>query len=102
MKVPVIQMTMSEPDACDNVKYADCRPLPASYMSEYSVLGLMVDKLVRAVEILEVNGFDIDIEAFGAEMEILGPAQLPVVVEILAESGVCCSIGDVIDSVYQG
>ena len=102
MKLPVVQMITNEPAAHDHVKYADCRPLPASYMSEYSVTGLVADELIRAVEILKDNGFHIDIEAFGAEAEILGPAQLTEIVEILAAAGVCCWVGDVIDSVYQG
>ncbi|MGA2401774.1 MAG: hypothetical protein ABSG91_08710 [Syntrophobacteraceae bacterium] len=71
-------------------------------MSEYSVLGLVVDKLDRAIQILSGNGLQINTEVFGAEVEILGPAQLPEMVGILVEGGVCCSIGDVIDSVYQG
>jgi len=102
MKVPVVQMTTNEPAVHDHIKYADCRPLPASYMSEYSVMGLVVDELIRAVEILRGNGFRIDIEAFGAEADIPGPVQLTEMVEILASAGVCCSVGDVIDSVYQG
>jgi hypothetical protein len=97
MKIPVIQMTASQPEAHGHLKYSDCRPLPASYMSEYSVLGLVVDKLAQAIEILSGNGFHINREEFGAEVEILGPAQLPKMVGIPVETGVYGSIGDVID-----
>jgi hypothetical protein len=102
MKIPVIQMTVSQPKAHGHSKYSDCRPLPASYMSEYSVLGLVVDGVDRAIEILSGNGLQVSKEEFAAEVEILVPDQLPEMVRILAGSGVYCSIGDVIDSVYQG
>jgi len=95
-------MTTSQPAAEDHVKYSDCRPLPASYMSEYSVLGLVVDKLEQAVRILGANGFRIDSEVFGAEVDVGNPALFPEVVAMLAEAGVYCTMGDVIDSVYQG
>jgi len=102
MKIPVIQMTAGLRKAHAHPRYTDCCQLPASYMSEYSVLGLMVGELVRAIEILSGNGFQITREMFGAEVEILGPAQLPEMVGILVEAGVHGSIGDVIDSIYQG
>jgi hypothetical protein len=71
-------------------------------MSEYSVLGLVVDEFDRAIEVLGGAGLHIEREAFGAEVEVPGPDKLSEMVGILAEAGVCCSIGDVIDSVYQG
>jgi hypothetical protein len=102
MKIPVIQMTANQPEAQVHPRYSDSCTLPASYMSEYSVLGLVVDEIDRAIEILMRNGLQINREEFGAEVEIIGPEQLPDVVRILAEAGIDCSIGDVIDSVYQG
>lgn len=102
MKIPVIRMTTSEPAAPGHLKYSDCRPLPASYMSEYTVLGLVVDKLDQAVRILSGNGLSIAAEAFGAEVDMGDAAQFPEIVGMLAEAGIYCSIGDVIDSVYQG
>jgi hypothetical protein len=49
MKIPVIQMTVSQPEANEHLKYLDSRPLPASYMSEYAVPGFVVDKLDQAI-----------------------------------------------------
>jgi hypothetical protein len=102
MKIPVIQMTASQSEAHEHLKYSDCRPLPASYMSEYWVMGFVVGEIDRAIEILSGNGLQVSREEFGAEVEILVPDQLPDVVRILAEAGIYSSIGDVIDSVYQG
>jgi hypothetical protein len=102
MKIPMIRMTTGEPSAHEHPAYSDCRPLPASYMSEYTVLGLVVDKLDRAVRILSAKGFYVAEEAFGAELDMGDPSQFPEMVGMLAEAGIYCSIGDVINSVYQG
>ncbi len=71
-------------------------------MSEYTVLGLVVDKLDQAIQTLSGNGLHVTRQVFGAELEILRPDQLPDVVQILTQAGVYSSISDVIDSVYQG
>jgi hypothetical protein len=102
MRIPVIETTAAKPERHGRPKYADCRPLPASCMSEYSVLGLVIGGLDRAVEILSAKGLHLSREKFGAELEIFGLDQLPDIVEMLAGAGVYGSIGDVIDSVYQG
>ncbi len=82
--------------------YSSCRPLPASYMSEYSVMGLMVDNIEKAMEILRGMGLDVTEEDFGAEITVAGGDRLPEIVGRLLESGVSSTIGDVIDSIYQG
>jgi len=102
MKIPVIQITVSQPEANGHLKYSDCRLLPASYMSEYSVLGLVVDKLDQAIQTLSGNGLGVTREVFGAELDIDNSAHLTEIVEMLLGAGIYCSIGDVIDSVYQG
>ena len=49
MRIPVIQESSSRSETHGHLKYSDCRPLPASYMSGYSVLELVaVDKLDQA------------------------------------------------------
>jgi hypothetical protein len=55
MKIPVIQTTTSQPEVHEHLEYSDCRPFPASHMSEYFVPGLVADKLDRAAHILKVH-----------------------------------------------
>jgi hypothetical protein len=102
MKIPVIQMTTGRHAANEHLEYSDCRPLPPSYMSEYSVMGLVVDRLDDTIRILGRNGLVINREAFGAEVGIDDPSWFPVMFGMLAEAGICFSVGDVIDSLYQG
>jgi len=102
MKIPVIQMRTNQPEAHEHLKYSDCRPLPTSYMSEYSVLGLVVDKLDQAIHTLSGNGLYVTRQVFGAELDIRNSTQIPEIVEMLLRASIYCSISDVIDSVYQG
>ncbi len=102
MKIPVVEVTTDKSETRGNPKYADCRQLPPSYMSEYSVMGLVVEDIDRAVDILTDKGFKITREIFGAEAEIQESTQLPDMIRILEAAGVYGSIGDVRDSVYQG
>ena len=71
-------------------------------MSEYSVLGLVVDKLDHAIQTLSGNGLYVTRLVFGAELEIGDSARMPEIVAMLLGAGIYCSIGDMIDSVYQG
>ena len=104
MKIPIVEMIADcRAKGHNPVKsYADCHPLPASYMSEYSVLGLVVDKFDQAIRTLSGNGLHVTREVFGAEIDIGNSARISEIVEMLLRAGIYCSISDVIDSVYQG
>jgi len=104
MKIPIVEMIADcRAKGHNPVKsYADCHPLPASYMSEYSVLGLVVDKLDQAIRTLSGNGLHVTREVFGAEIDIGNSARISEILEMLLRAGIYCSISDVIDSVYQG
>jgi hypothetical protein len=103
MKMPIVQMAIMRERELEPARwYSDYRPLSASYMSEYSVLGFIVDKLEKAIQTLARNAFCITGEVFGVEVEIGDPAWAPGIVDMLVSVGVYCTIGEVIDSVYQG
>jgi len=104
MRIPIVQARSSRNGDLPEKKitYSDCRELPESYMSEYSVLGLVVDNLKSALEVLKKAGASISEEAFGAEISIPNRDKLPCFVKSISEAGVYCAIGDVIDSIYQG
>ncbi len=103
MRIPIVQARSSRSGLpAKNITYSDCRELPDSYMSEYSVLGLVVDNLKSALEVLRKAGVSTSEEAFGAEISIPDREELPCLVKSVCEAGVFCAIGDVIDSIYQG
>jgi len=82
--------------------YPLARPLPIFYMSDYSVLGLMVDKLEEAVRVLGENGFSVLDETGDLEVSINHPGQLRDIVRLFTENGIGCEVKDVINGIYQG
>jgi hypothetical protein len=71
-------------------------------MSDYSVLGLLVDKLEKAVEVLEKGPFGVTEESGKVEVAIDDPAHVSQIVQILKDHGVHCEIADVVGGIYQG
>jgi hypothetical protein len=87
-----------QPMAC----YPLNRPLPIFYMSDYSVLGLVVDKLEEAVRVLGENGFLVLDETGDLEVSINHPGQLRDIVRLFKEHGIGCEVRDVVNGIYQG
>jgi hypothetical protein len=79
-----------------------CRALPAFYMSDYSVLGLLVDRPEEAVRVLGEHKFPLTENDCGAEVAIDHPRRLQEIIELLSTRGLRCEIADVVSEVYQG
>ncbi|MGE5310868.1 MAG: hypothetical protein ACM3MN_03925 [Nitrospirota bacterium] len=79
-----------------------CRPLPTFYMSDYSVLGLLVDRPEEAVRVLGEHKYRLTENDCGAEAAIDHPKRLQEMVRLLSTQGLRCEIADVVSEVYQG
>jgi hypothetical protein len=79
-----------------------CRPLPTFYMSDYSVLGLLVDRPEEAVRVLGEHKYPLTENDCGAEVAINHPKRLQEIVRLLSTQGLGCEIADVVSEVYQG
>jgi len=82
--------------------YPLARPLPIFYMSDYSVLGLLVDQLEEAVRVLGENQFSVLDEDGDLEVAMNHPGQLPEIVRLLGGKGISSEIADVVSGIYQG
>jgi hypothetical protein len=82
--------------------YPLARPLPNFYMADYSVMGLLVDKLEEALRVLGENGFSVLAETGDLEVAIDHPGELQDLVRLLKENGIGCEINDVVSGIYQG
>lgn len=82
--------------------YVLARPLPASYMSEFSVVGLLVDRLEEAVQVLGANHFSVHDATGDMEVAIDRPGNLQMIVRLLTENGIKCELADVVSGIYQG
>ena len=87
-----------QPMAC----YPLNRPLPTFYMADYSVLGLLVDKLEETVRVLREHHFPVGDETGDLEVTISHPGQLREIIRLLEEKGIDCQVNDVVSGIYQG
>jgi len=104
-RVPVLAKERN-PVGADQAKpgrfQALCRPLPTFYMSDYSVLGLLVDRPEEAVRVLGEHKYPLTEDDCGAEVAIDHPKRLQELVRLLSAQGLGCEIADVVTEVYQG
>lgn len=76
--------------------------LPTFYMSDFSILGLLVDRVDDAVRIMEAKRVKVIRDGCTVEVEVNGPDHLTNIVRFLANEGIDCQVSDLIDEVYQG
>jgi hypothetical protein len=81
---------------------SSARPLPANYMSDYSVLGLAVDRFDEALQALAENGYALCREGPDTEVFLDGPGAVTDVVRLLAAHSISGEISDVAGDLYQG
>jgi hypothetical protein len=82
--------------------YPLARPLPASYMSEYSVLGFVVEKLEEALRVLAESGISVFDETGDLELAINHPGELHEILLLFKKNGIGCEVNDVVSGIYQG
>ncbi len=78
------------------------RPLPVCYMSDYSVLGLLVDRYEDTLRVLDEARFSVSEEGGDREVAIDYPGRLEEIVGTLRTHGIHCEFADVVSGVYQG
>lgn len=104
-RVSIVSMDCGVPGTDSNGKCRSRfseRPLPVSYMSDYSVVGLKVDQMDESLRIMEESGLIVQDEAWGPEVLLASPSQLPEIIHLLATRGIFSQIADLVDGLYQG
>ena len=76
--------------------------LPVFYMSDYSVLGLLVDDLDKAHQVLEDLKWKVTDKSDHLEVGIDAAGQIHEIASLLNQKGIDCGVSDIIDQVYQG
>jgi hypothetical protein len=76
--------------------------LPIFYMSDYSVMGLLVSNFQEAIQILEENEFSVTRESNGTQVLIDNAAHVRKIFQVFKKHDIKCEIADVVDQVYQG
>jgi hypothetical protein len=70
-------------------------------MSDFSLMGFVVDRFPEACKILRSAGFQVTEQGGGADIEIDGSVQLPEIQSIFSSSDIGCEFSDIADTIYQ-
>ena len=90
------------PEDCRSAaSYLSHQPLPLEYMSDYSVLGLRVNRYRQALEVLRESGFPLSEKNGGADVGIDGPQSVQKIRSLLNRSEITSEIADIADTLYQ-
>ena len=71
-------------------------------MADYSVIALVVGRLDAALRVLKDKKFDVRQKADGFEITIDGAGRMAEIADLLYQSGIDCTLADIVDQVYQG
>jgi hypothetical protein len=102
VKIPIVENT-PELKGTEN-KTDDLRTLPINYMGDYSVIGILVDRLDDAVKMLQANGYAVTEGSSSclAEVHIRSSENIGELIDLLGANGIRCEVGDVVHSIYRG
>ena len=71
-------------------------------MADYSVMGLLVDRLDTALRVLKEKKFEVLEKPDGFEVTIDGAGRISDIVNLLHQNGIDYALDDIVDQVYQG
>ncbi len=78
------------------------RSMPVDYMGDFSILGILVDRLPDAIRLLEKHRFDIITENRCAEVVTDDLQRMRDLFRVLEDGGFDYGLADVADRIYQG
>lgn len=81
--------------------YVSDSMLPVFYMADYSILGLLVDDLPKALKVLTENSLLIS-TGTNTKVSEVKSGNLQEIVRLFQQEGIRCEIADIIKEVYQG
>ena len=76
--------------------------LPICYMSDYSVLALLVDKFQETVRLLEEHRYFLSESSPAVEVVIENAEHMRKMCRLLKTGGIDITLTDIADQIYQG
>jgi hypothetical protein len=75
--------------------------LPVFYMMDYSILGLLVDDLPKALDVLSEKGFLVSAKP-NVTVSLVESSRLKEIVGLLEQQEIGSEVADIVNEVYQG
>ena len=75
--------------------------VPAKYMEDYSVLGIIVDRYQDSLALLRNSGFATEKHAAGTMINLENRSSLGKILGLLNENLIRCDYKDIADTFYQ-
>ena len=94
--LPILQKNSNQRACLGN------KNLPANYMSDYSVMGLVVGRLDAALRVLKEKKYGVHKKSDGYEITIDSAGRMSEIVNLLHQNGIDYTLADIVDQVYQG
>jgi len=94
--LPILQKNQKQRTCLAN------KNLPANYMSDYSVLGLVVGRLDMALRVLEEKQFEVLKKKDSFEISIDSVGRMSEVLNLFNQNGIDYALADIVDQIYQG
>jgi hypothetical protein len=76
--------------------------MPANYMEDYSVMGLVVGSVEAVLRILKGKKFDVRKNGDGFEIAFVGTGRISELVNLLKQNKIDYTMADIADQIYQG
>ena len=99
-KIVMLSKGRSADDA--NQHFLADRLLPVNYMGDFSIPGILVDRLPEAIRLLQDNHFEIVSRARCAEVVTSDLKHMRRLFHVLQDGGIEYGFADLVDRVYQG
>ncbi len=93
-----------KPDTHDQIRTSGvfAGPLPRFYMNDYSVMGLRVSDCAATFRLLAAHHYAVTERQGCRGIAIRAAAEIPQIVELLAQNGLNGEVTDVAEQIYQG
>ncbi len=95
------QIILLPNDCQSRARYLADGPLPDFYMSDFTVLGLLVQNYQMAVQMLTEEGYPLKSHNGGTLITIGQPSEIPSIRSFLAGHGINAELSDIADTIYQ-
>lgn len=85
----------------DKARYLESIELPGNYMEDFTIMGILVDDVDRALQFLISEGFSTQSTPTGKHIILDSNSEIPQLIKQLTAHKFTCDYSDIADTIYQ-